>query len=229
MNLIAAGPARHVPEILYRRWHREGSLTATWKPNCEAALVDGQQQGAARCLSIIRDLSLSQPELELVSFCLFVSMMTRTRKQELRLKSNRLVKQEVISEVFRDIQLPKNLAGFDAEIVEWVFNDYGRLLLLEGNHALQQGDGETALVNIATAISLNPRLGDAHATLEKILEACGLAQSATAVARRLHLLRLSNKASRLMRHRVTTRPGQENDEASGGESRGNETQAPRSA
>jgi hypothetical protein len=91
--------------------------------------------------------------------------------------------------------------------------------LLEGNHALQQGDGETALVNIATAISLNPRLGDAHATLEKILEACGLAQSATAVARRLHLLRLSNKASRLMRHRVTTRPGQENDEASGGESR----------
>ena len=98
-------------------------------------------------------------------------MMTRTRSQELRLKSDRLVKPEIISEVFRDIQLPKNLAGFDAEMLEWVFNDYGRLLLLEGNHALQQGDGEPALASIATAISLNPRLGDAHAATEKILEA----------------------------------------------------------
>jgi len=145
------------------------------------------------------------------------------------LKSDRLVKPEIISEVFRDIQLPKNLAGFDAEMLEWVFNDYGRLLLLEGNHALQQGDGEPALASIATAISLNPRLGDAHAALEKILEARGLAQSATAVGRRLHFLRLSNKAAMLIRRRVATRPGQENDEPSGGESGSHETHAPSSA
>ena len=69
VNLIAAGPARRVPEVLYRRWHREGSLTTTWQPDREDALIDGQQQSTALCLSIINNLGLSQQNF---NFSIFV-------------------------------------------------------------------------------------------------------------------------------------------------------------
>src|SRR5215213_6912230 len=59
MHLLAAGPARHVPEVLYRRWFRDGSMTTTWKPTREAFL-EGQSQSAKICLEIIRSLDLPQ-------------------------------------------------------------------------------------------------------------------------------------------------------------------------
>ncbi len=196
LNVIAAGPARRVPEVLYRRWHREGSLTTTWQPGREDALIDGQQQSTALCLSIINNLGLSQAELQLLNFCLFISTMTRTRRHELRLKADRLVKPEVISDAFRAVQFPKDAANLDPEILGWVLDAYGTLLLLEAKHALRQDDRETALASVATAISLNPGLGNAHRVLGKILESSGLKQGATAVRQRLRLLQASERAEK---------------------------------
>jgi glycosyltransferase involved in cell wall biosynthesis len=189
MGLVAAGPARRVPEVLYRRWVREGSLTKTWDPDGQDALADGQQQSAALCLGTIQNLNLSQAEYELVKFCLFISMMTRTRRYEHRLKVGQLVKPEFISEAFRTARLPKDSSVLEPQTLNWVLNAYAALLSLEGKHATQQGNHELALASFAAALSLNPGLRGHHASVARGLEANGLKQSAAAVRQRLRLLK----------------------------------------
>jgi glycosyltransferase involved in cell wall biosynthesis len=57
VGLIAAGPALHLPEILYRRWDkRAGGLTDGWQSLTVAAIVAGYISNAATTLGIVDTL-----------------------------------------------------------------------------------------------------------------------------------------------------------------------------
>jgi glycosyltransferase involved in cell wall biosynthesis len=139
MRLIAAGPALRVPEVLYRRWFREGSLTATWHPDGQDALIDGQPESAKFCLEIIKALNIPEAERQLLCFCLYIFMVSWTRRYELRLKSQRLVKPEVISEAFPTARLPNDTSSLDPKYLEWVLRAHAKLLSMENKHAREQG------------------------------------------------------------------------------------------
>jgi len=188
MNFIAAGTAKRVPEILYRRWERDGSITKGWSPKSHDPLIEGQQQNAKLCLDVIRRMKLTRPETELVTFCLYVSLMTLTRKYEERMKSDRLVAAEVISESFGALRLPTN-APVEPGVFENILRAYATLLALEANHDWEHGKAHAALLAYAAALSLHPTWPGAHVAIAKILSAEGQALSASAVKHRFRKLK----------------------------------------
>src|SRR3954468_3585309 len=56
LMLAGLGPAVHVPEVLYWRWKREGSLTKTWRPAALETLVTGLRDSADVCLRFVSSL-----------------------------------------------------------------------------------------------------------------------------------------------------------------------------
>ena len=192
VNLVAAGTAKRLPEILYRRWERDGSITKIWGPKSHDPLIDGQQQSAKLCLDVIRRMNLTQAEEELVIFSLYVSLMTLTRKYEERMKSDRLVAPEVISESFGALGLRANAPPVEADVFEKILRAYAILLALEANHDLEHGNAHSALLAYTTALSLYPDWPGAHGAIGKMLSAEGQTLRASAVGHRFR--KLKNKA-----------------------------------
>ena len=186
LNLVAAGPAKRVPELLYRLWDRPKSMTKEWGPEIRDSLISGQQQSARLCLEIIRRLTLPKAEEKLVVFCLYLCLMTWTRNYEP--PGTPLVAPDVISPAFRAMRFPMDVSPVEADLFEEVLRAYGTLLSLEAKHAGQQGNLQSALLNIAAALSLNPTAAAAHVEIRKILFNEGQKMSAAAVRHRIRML-----------------------------------------
>lgn len=169
LQLLAAGPALRVSEVLYRRWQRNGSLTKTWGVKSVDSLIDGQRASGRLCLDIIDSAEASSTEKELMRFCLYIFMMTWTRREEIRLKRQELMDPHVVSPAFADMRLPGTLNTLASDEQDWVLRAYGELLLLEGQHARQQGDMEAATTKLATAVALHPTLAPARTSLAQLL------------------------------------------------------------
>jgi len=192
VKLVAAGPAKRVPEILYRLWDRPKSMTKEWGSEVRTSLLSGQQQSARLCLEIIRRLTLPKAEQQLVVFCLYLCLMTWTRHYQP--PDIPLVAPDVISPAFRALRLPSDVSSIGADLFEEVLRVYGALLTLEAKHEGQQGNLPSALRNIAAALSLNPTEAAAHWDLRKMLLDEGQQLTATAVRHRIRMLRDEPKA-----------------------------------
>ena len=83
--LAGLGPAAHVPEVLYWRWKREGSLTKTWRPDALETLVTGLRESADVCLDFISSLDLAPLDAAAVRYGLYLQWMGRLRGGEARL------------------------------------------------------------------------------------------------------------------------------------------------
>jgi glycosyltransferase involved in cell wall biosynthesis len=189
MNLIAAGAARRVPQPLYRRWTRDGSLTTTWGPQNNELLVDGQRQSAKLQLDTVRSMNLPKADEELIAFCLYVASTILTRHHELRLKTDDLTKPEDIFEDFGTVRLPKNIPPVEDGLFDEVLRAYGKLLSLEAKHHLQRGDSRAALAAFAAALSLNPASPGINAAIGKIFADGGHHLTAAAIRQRTRMLR----------------------------------------
>jgi hypothetical protein len=192
VNLVAAGPAKRVPELLYRLWDRPKSMTKQWGQEISDSLISGQQQSARLCLEIIRRLRLPKAEQQIVVFCLYLCLMTWTRHYAP--PGTPLVAPDVISPAFKAPPLPPDASSVGADLFEEVLRAYGTLLWLEAKHARQQGNLQSALLNTAAALSLNPTATAAHSELGKMLLAEGHKMSAAAVGQRIRMLRDNPKA-----------------------------------
>jgi len=158
LQLLAAGPALHVPQVLYRRWFRDGSLTTTWAPKTVDALLEGQRQSVRLCLDIIARTEASEAEKELVRFCLYVFMMTYTRRNELPLRDPQLIAPAAVSAAFADTRIPPSDGELGAEVRQWIHRAHAELLVLEAEHALLHGNHGAAKLRLAAAVGLDPRL-----------------------------------------------------------------------
>jgi glycosyltransferase involved in cell wall biosynthesis len=85
LMLAGLGPAVHVPEILYRRWVREGSVTKTWQPTGFDALVEGLQESAVVSVGFVRSLGLSATDEAAVLHGIYLHWVGRLRSGEGRL------------------------------------------------------------------------------------------------------------------------------------------------
>jgi hypothetical protein len=86
--LAGLGPAAHVPEVLYRRWKREGSLTKTWRPEELETLVTGLRESADVCLGFLSSLGLEPADEAAVRYGIYLLWMFRLRNGEARLSSD---------------------------------------------------------------------------------------------------------------------------------------------
>lgn len=189
MNLAAAGAVRHVPEVLYRLWYHENSMTKRWDMR-EQSIIAGQQESARLCLDVIHGAKLSKADEQFVTFCLYVSMIIWIRGQyELPVKSTTLIEPALISPAFKEIQLPNGRGPVQADVYEKVLDAYCRLLKLEAHLAQHAGDTQSALLRFAAAVSLDPNSARLHAALGRVLSASGHQPAAAAVHQRARILK----------------------------------------
>jgi len=175
MMLIAAGPALGVPEVLYRRWYREGSLTADWGATSLEPVIEGQRLQAGIALDIIEAAVASPREKGLLRFCLYLRMVMFTRRQELRLGCPDLVPPHLLADAFPGDLPAEALAALEPEQAQWVSATHAQLLFLEGRHALEHGDPGTADEKLKAALQLDPGHPRAGQLLAKAGAAAGTA------------------------------------------------------
>jgi hypothetical protein len=89
--LAGLGPAAHVPEVLYWRWKREGSLTKTWRPDALETLVTGLRESAEVCLDFVTSLDLEPDDEAAVRYGIYLLWMFRLRGGETRLSADHVL------------------------------------------------------------------------------------------------------------------------------------------
>jgi hypothetical protein len=124
VRLVGEGEAVRVPEVLYRRWIREGSLTKTWRPKEMSQLVDGLRECARACEAIIEELVEDADAKQVARFSLCLSLMTYLRRAERTQPENGgPVDAAAISPsfaAFADASLPAEVETQDAEVQGWI-------------------------------------------------------------------------------------------------------------
>jgi hypothetical protein len=122
--LVGEGEAVRVPEVLYRCWLREGSLTKTWRPQEMSQLVEGLRECARVCESIIGELVEDAEANQVARWCLYLSLMAYLRRAERPHSENeRPVDAAAISPsfaAFADASLPAEPEARDAEVQGWI-------------------------------------------------------------------------------------------------------------
>ncbi len=83
--LAGLGEAAHVPEVLYRRWDRAGSLTKNWRPDALETLVTGLRDSADVCLRFVSSLGLEPEDEAAVRYGIYLRWMFRMRNGEAKL------------------------------------------------------------------------------------------------------------------------------------------------
>ena len=96
-ELIAAGPALHVPETLYLRWdERKGGLTDSWKVLSYADQLAGYQRNAASVERTIRRNLSPGAKRDAVRYAFYLHYLLRVRRVELTMGMPRLTAPSVI-------------------------------------------------------------------------------------------------------------------------------------
>lgn len=135
MRVLAEGPSLHVPEVLYRRWMRDGSMTTTWNPAIAAELLEGQRRCIELCLAEIDAIDATPAERAVARFCLGVRMLIRTRTSERRLALDALIERAAVAPLCADLRLPGDLSAFEPVLAAAVRMSWQRLLELEAQIA----------------------------------------------------------------------------------------------
>lgn len=135
LGLLAAGPARRVPQVLYHRWFRDGSMSASWGVSARSSLLAGQRANAARCAAIVDAAAASVQERELLHYGLYAFVMAWTRRNELRLGGAQLADPGDIYPGFAGMHAamapPASLADQPADVQHWLRGQAERLRALE--------------------------------------------------------------------------------------------------
>jgi hypothetical protein len=130
-HLLGAGPAVRVPEVLYRRWFRDGSMTTQWNVASLPPLLEGQRASAVLCGQILDDVVATDAERQVLRFALYVFIMTWTRQHETRLGGDRLIDPARIAPAFAEARVPDALAAPEADMQDWLRKGHEDLLALE--------------------------------------------------------------------------------------------------
>ena len=137
MRLLAAGPALHVPKVLYLRWdQRKNGLTEGWKGLSHAQVVSGFRTNIASALAIIAEAT-SPAERDVLVFCLYVHMMLRVRDFEHKAGISPIGSAEELHPAFANQSLPATLAELGPDIKSWTLQRYRSLVRLEERAAAQ--------------------------------------------------------------------------------------------
>jgi hypothetical protein len=145
-ELIVAGPALHVPEVLYRRWdRREGGVTDRWRKLPFEQIVEGFRANAQEVLRVIDDLGPSGTEREQLVFALFLYMMGRVRRGEGRYGATSLLAPEELVPEFAGMSVPPAVEELEEPVRERCMASWDRYQRRTGRLALELGDAAAAI------------------------------------------------------------------------------------
>jgi glycosyltransferase involved in cell wall biosynthesis len=120
MEMLAAGPLQHVPQVLYLRWNRRsGGLTDGWRKLAPQAIAAGWKSNINARLNIISRVVQDTAEREALVFALFVQVFPVVK--ELRDEQGGLLFRTPASlhPLFAAPGTPQLLADYGADIGGW--------------------------------------------------------------------------------------------------------------
>lgn len=128
MQLVAAGPALHLPEILYYRWNqREGGLTDGWKRLAPADVEAGHMANIRAAFEIIDRATGDPVERRALAFCLRVHALPRLRNIE-RASGGAVAFGAEAMPRFIEAASPGGLDCLGPDIRGWALDRYRKLL-----------------------------------------------------------------------------------------------------
>jgi hypothetical protein len=128
MALVVAGPALHVPEVLYKRWdQRKGGLTDGWRGLTPQEMRDGLRANTKAALAVVDRATTSAAEREMLRFCAFLFLMQVVRNVEAQRGTNLFESPGELHESFAAMAPPPALENSTAEIREWARASYSNL------------------------------------------------------------------------------------------------------
>lgn len=128
LEMVAAGPALHVPEALYRRWDkRKGGLTDAWLHLPFDELVAGLRFNAREGVRIIDALEAPGGQRAAALFALAVNSTLRLRRAEAHYDAAAVHPPETLSHQFKDLAPPPSLEALPPEIHERCIESWERL------------------------------------------------------------------------------------------------------
>ena len=139
LQLLSAGPALHVPGAMYRRWFRDGGLTAGWGVKSTRPLREGQHESTRLCLEWIERAARGEDESSLLRHALYIFVMTWTRRDELRLRAEPMSPAQVHPALAAAARAPACLAQADPVLRAWFATSAATLAELETRCATVPG------------------------------------------------------------------------------------------
>ena len=128
MEMVAAGPALHVPETLYSRWdQRAGGLTDDWASLPFNDLVAGLRANAEAGMRVVDGLEAPPEQRAAALFALGVHSALRLRRAEAQHDVRTVHPPETLSHHFRDLAPPPSLEELPPELHERCLHDWRRL------------------------------------------------------------------------------------------------------
>lgn len=126
MQLIAAGPALHVPQVLYARWDkRHGGLTDGWRKFAPERILAGHRLNIARAIEIIDAVAANEAEREAMLFASFLYLLPQVKALEaggVRLFAD----PSELHPRYAHLAPPASLADFGDEIAGWAAQRWGK-------------------------------------------------------------------------------------------------------
>lgn len=125
MKLLAAGPALHLPEQLYRRWdQRKGGLTDGWKAFDPQVTLAGHKANLASAVEILDGAAATPEEREALIFSLAVNMVPRLRGLEREAGVSLFADPAELHPAFARVRPPVDLDRFGASLAGWAMQRY---------------------------------------------------------------------------------------------------------
>lgn len=138
-SLFAAGLALHVPAILYwRPTARKGGLVDGWSAVPMRSLIADQQGNARQCLDVISASRANSSETTVMTFALYLRLLTSIRSREVRQGGPALVEPTAIAPEFEFDGIPSGIVDFPRHIQRALRGGYMNLIRRETLYYLRQ-------------------------------------------------------------------------------------------
>ncbi len=117
--MVAAGPAIHVPEVLYLRWRREGGLVDRWHKMPVEKIIGGWRRDLQQIFSLIDQKVSDSEDREAVKFAQTVYVL-KALAEPCRVQGRSLPNAAELHGEAQASRLPPAIDRFGPEIAQWL-------------------------------------------------------------------------------------------------------------
>jgi hypothetical protein len=120
MEMLAAGPAVSLAEMLYLRWDkRSGGLTDTWYGLSPEQTLEGHRANLSKACQIIRRVAANDDQAQALYFALYLYVLPTVQQLERQAGRKLFAQPRELCLAFEELAPPASLVSFGPEIALW--------------------------------------------------------------------------------------------------------------
>lgn len=196
LKILVSGPVVHVPEAEYQRRNGTGtSVVDGWLRLSLDKALDGFRHNARICLEMFRSNLRTPEEVEAVTFCLMLFLMTRLRIFERRVGAETRIEAGEVAKAFEGGEERDVLYLFTDEQRPHVARAQATLVHHEAEYWIRMQQWERAIAVLPKVAKLDPTYSPIRGAIRRILAGSGMPRDAGPIGDLLQLLQDSKKVA----------------------------------